>query len=184
MIITRDPQYLIKQIMLYGIVTILCCLPLFGFDISSIGLPVYLSLLLPIIVLMPVLSVAYGRTFVLDSQGCTVCFLWLRKKYLWDELLTKRIGAYPKLMLNSRGECPYRRGATFAPFRFRHSRYISPKLYSILYPWSFVYINLHIPDPVICGSVVRYPGRYYEADEQEFREKMKQWHVELEEWNT
>lgn len=138
----------------------------------------------PLFLIVLLDGVAYGRTFVLDEEGYTVCFMGFRKKYLWSELRTRRIQPYPKFAVRSRGDFPYRQVAIFSPRRFRKSRLIRPGLYRIFHPLSFMYINFYIPDPVVCGQTIHRRGRHYEADEQEFREKMKQWHVELEEWGV
>ncbi|MDO4337444.1 MAG: hypothetical protein Q4C91_05055 [Eubacteriales bacterium] len=123
-----------------------------------------------------------GRTLIMDERGCTVCFLWLKKEYRWEELKVKRIEDYSKCM-GSKGP-HYKGGAVFS---------LRDNIHRPAWKHLGDYLALH-PIKVLTSFFVYFemkPGvkkkegdtgyGYYEVDEKVFRENMKKWGVELEE---
>ena len=147
---------------------------------TSLGASV--ALLSPIWLLFWLQRISSGRTFILDEEGHTICFLWMRKKYFWNDLRTKRIIEYPRLpLIYSKSDCPYKKGAIFAPFHVRKPKWIRPMVYSWLHPWKLVYVNFSIPDASLFGKKASYAGRHYEVDECDFCNMMKKWNIVLHE---
>ena len=183
MTIKRDKDYLFKMIVTWVGMAFLAVLYRFGLQ-----MPIQTFLLLhsPLFLYLLAFAVSYGRTFILDAEGCTVCFLWFRKHYCWDDLKTKRVERYPQFSLVKSGDCPYQKYVAYAPYQVHKPRWVKPLFYNILHPWSYIYFNFYISDPNtkgIFGPII-YRGRHYEIHEAEFLEKMRQWHVDLERLNN
>lgn len=118
---------------------------------------------------------ANGRTFIMNENGCVVCFLWYRKEYKWDDFQVKGIEdfSHAREYKNT-----YTRGAVFSPRRIRKPWWWTPSLYCWrLHPLSFVFVNFTPKERWFGTSPI------YEIDEKKFMEKMKEWNVELEELN-
>lgn len=145
----------------------------YGLD-TSIGFAILLNL--PVVLLCISGIISYGRTFVLGKDGCEIRFWRFRKKYTWGELKTKTIETHDlPSMLRGRYSYPYLKEAMFAPFRIHKPKIIRAEMYSIFHPFSFIYINF-------ATNVAGYQnGRYFEVDEAEFRRKMTEWGIQLEE---
>lgn len=173
MLIERDKDYkfVFFVYVLFSIFLLLLCV--YGFDISIdlallINSPVYLIIILGLI--------STGRTFIMDEDGCTVHFGKYRKKYTWNELTTKRIEKHNlPSMLAGRFSCPYLDEAIFSPYKIHKPKVIRVGLYSIFHPFSCIFVNFSL------GNEDWQRGRYYEVEENIFREKMKEWGVELDE---
>lgn len=172
LIVQRDEHYKFKAICLLVVCFTVVLIYVIGFNTSFatallINSPIF-------IVLIPAL-IAEGRTFLLDKDGCTVCFGKYRKKYLWNELKTKRIEEHDlPTMLRGRFSPPYLKEAIFSPFKIHKPKMIRANVYCLFHPFSCIYINFALKD-------VKYEnGRHYEVDEEEFIEKMNQWSVTLE----
>lgn len=130
----------------------------------------------PVFLLTILGGISQGRTFIMDEEGCTVCFWKYKKKYTWEDLITKRIEEhdFPSI-IRGKNSCPYLKGAIFAPYKIHKPKAIGTSLYSLFHPLSCIYINFSLED-------VNYEnGRYYEIEEAVFMEKMKQWGIALEE---
>ena len=173
MVIKRDEYYTLTSLIgVFACVSILL-IYVYGCNLSigvafMINSPAYLIAIFGLI--------ATGRTFILDQEGCTVLFWKYRKKYTWGELKTKRIESHHlPSMLRGRYTCPYLTEAIFSPYRIHKPKLIRAGLYSLFHPFSCIYINFSNKD-------ANYQhGRYYEVEEATFRQKMKEWGVELEE---
>ena len=184
MIIKRDKEYIILVI---GILVCLIgtgCIYCFGMKES---VAVVLAIHSPVILFYLSYVVAYGRTFVLTPKGVLVCFWWFEKTYPWDELKTKRVVNFPKHpILPINRAYPYKQYVVFSTYRVRNPRWLHPVYYNCLHPWSFIYINLDNPDTKTRrerqSNEYTRRGRHYEVNEEEFREKMRLWHIVLEEW--
>lgn len=120
-----------------------------------------------------------GRTFILDEEGCTVCFFRYRKKYRWDELEVKRIQNY----LYSFGQlAPHTGCVVLSPLSSCRSVKTDPMNYGLRHPLTFIFLQFR-KEVTLKEKIDYYPGaRVYPVDEAEFREKMKLWNVELEEF--
>ena len=172
MLIVRDKNY-----NLYFAVYIFVCISLlliyvYGFEDVSISFALLINSPAYLIGILGLIST--GRTFIMNEEGCTVCFWKYRKKYTWGELKTKRIESHvlPSMFRGS-VFCPYLKEAIFAPYKIRKPKVIRADLYSIFHPFSCIYVNFAIEDEKW------QTGRYYEVEETTFKEKMKQWSVEL-----
>lgn len=118
------------------------------------------------------------RTLIMDEEGCTVKFLFIKKKYRWDELKVKRIEKY--MHRYGYKSLPYNGSAVFSKKKIRKPKRMDPADYSMLvHPFSFFYVRFHSEKPLQKWTVYASPD--YEVDEDEFRELMKKWNVELEE---
>ena len=173
MVIKRDKDYNIYLVVY--VITFVClfCLYRFGFD-TSVGFAFLINTPVYIIAIAGLIST--GRTFIMDEEGCTVVFWKYRKKYMWEELKTRRIEehTFPS-MHRGRVGYPYLKGAIFAPYKIHKPRIIRANLYSLFHPFSCIYINCSIPN-------TNYQiGRYYEVEETTFCQKMNDWGVTLEE---
>lgn len=172
MVIERDKDYKIYVVAYVIASIVLLLLYIYGFN-TSIGFAFLINI--PVFLISILGSIAIGRTFIMDEEGCTVCFWKYRKKYAWEELKTRKIEEHHlPSMFRGRYSCPYLKEAIFAPHKIRKPKVIRAQLYSLFHPLSCVYINFSIGD-------VPYHGRYYEVDEVTFRQKMKEWGVDLEE---
>ena len=173
MIIKRDKDYPF----LCGFY-IFCVVLLFLLYVYGCGTPFEIALLFnfPVCVLGIPIFISYGRTFIMDENGCTVCFWKYHKKYIWEELHTKRIEKHhlPSL-LDGRYSYPYLTEVVFSPHKIRKPRFIRGATYCLLHPLSCIYVNFS-PKNQNYSS-----GRYYEVDEAIFRQKMSEWNVALEE---
>ena len=172
MVLKREKDFWLRQILMASL--FLCAyLMLLGIGIPFIWV-------FPLIVVFSAMQigdfVSTGRRIIMDEQGCTVCLGKLQKTYTWTELKTKRIEKhYLPSMMKGYYHCPYRDEAIFAPHKIHKPRFIRGNLYSsLLHPFSCIYVHFSVGEKWTTG-------RYYEVDEQEFRAKMKQWGVELEE---
>lgn len=163
----------------YGIIGLLfCCIVAVFYLVLRIADDFRFSsvvmILLSIIVFRYWISV--GRTLIMDSEGCTVQFLWFHRNYKWEKLETKCVEDYS----NSCGyRDPYIAGALFSEKRIKKPRWLKPAIYSMLvHPFScfFVYFD---PDIQYKKWDYRCPDIYV-VDEGEFRNKMQAWSVELE----
>lgn len=180
MTIKRDKDYLFKMIVTWAGMVFLAVMYRFGLQIPF---KTFLLLHSPLFLYLLAFSVSYGRTFILDAEGCTICFLWFRKHYFWEDMKFKMIEQYPQFALIPSGDCPYKTYAAFAPYRVHKPRWIRPLFYNIIHPWSYIYLNFYIPDPPAKQKGFfgppTYKGRHYEVHEAEFMEKMYLWHVNL-----
>ena len=130
----------------------------------------------PVVILMLLALISTGRTFILDESGCTIRFWKFQKKYTWDQLKTKRIEKFDSPpIITGAFSCYYLTEAVLCPHKIHKPKFVRPSTYGIIHPFSCVYINFNL-----CNDKWQ-RGRYYEAEEAVFREKMKQWGIELEE---
>ncbi len=121
--------------------------------------------------------ITYGRTLIMDEEGCTVKFLGFSRKYKWTELKTKRIEDYTRALSYRE---PYTGGVIFYKKRTRKPQWITPANYSFcVHPFTFffVYFTPNTSAPV--GSY-HYRMKVYEVNENEFLNQFKEWNVELE----
>lgn len=179
MVLKRDEEYRVRNITLtLGLIAAFFSFR-FGLELSwgwCIGIyaPMFLCVFLD--------AIAAGRTFVMEEQGVTVSLWRFRKTYRWEELQTKRIEEYAALTFGrANGNCPYHKGAYFAPYPVRKPRWIGRLMYATFHPWRFIYVNFYVPPPKYPGWLFKdWRGRSYEVKEEEFLEKMNRWQVELE----
>lgn len=68
-----------------------------------------------------------GRTYIFDKEGLTVCFIFYKKKYTWEELKVKRLDNYKDCILRG-----YTEGAVFATDEVKRTYFMTaPDAYRI-----------------------------------------------------
>ena len=145
------------------------------FAIDQMLAAIYILILLPICVNY---GIVHGRTIVMTPEGCHIKFLCFEKFYRWDDFQTRRYEQYwGELPPIERGS-PYNTGAYFSPKKSRQSSMHKPatRIMWSVFPFSKIYVYF-INDQAEKSSA--FPV-YYAADEAEFREKMLQWNVSIE----
>ena len=183
----------IKKALLYAVGIIEFAMILFYINASTLK-EILIEFGISLVVIFLVI-LHTGETVILDEKGC--CLVWfnglLKKKYKWEQLKTKRIlykadrrealgyeakkcVLLTKRKINNKSvwNNPFvqtekyttvEKGAEFVeqfPFLFR--------------PLSIIYIYF-AAEPEACKE----DGCYYSVvDEKAFMEKMKEWHIELE----
>lgn len=123
--------------------------------------------------------IVFGRTIIMDKDGCTISFWGISKKYKWDELKTKRIENYSH-RLRTRHQ-PYTKGAIFSPKHVRNPLKLMPIEYSVFhlvpsirfFGYIFVFFDPHFAGPAVQPDI-------YEVEEAEFRKCMAEWNVDIE----
>ena len=117
----------------------------------------------------------YGKTIIMDECGCTVKFLFFKKRYSWDELKTKCIESYDQRLMGRND--PYKKGVVFSSRKNFHTPSliaIQHYLLTCLNPFHFFVVLFAPPiQKFTTGTGV------YEVDEKEFMEKMLQWGIVL-----
>ena len=173
MVLKRDKYY---KFQVFAYIFSFVCLSLIY--VYGMQAPLCIALLIntPAYLLIILSLISTGRTFIMDEEGCTVCFWKYCKKYTWKEMKTKKIESHDlPSMLRGKFTCPYTKEAIFSPYRVHKPKSIRSWLYSLLHPLSCIYVNFSLEND-------SYElGRYYEVDEKIFRQKMEQWGVQLEE---
>lgn len=103
------------------------------------------------------------------------------KKYLWDELRVKRIEQYEdSLMTNGT-----RKGVTFSKRNLRKPNHVHPAFYAPRFPFmSYFYVYFTANKRRISGTQRIELPEEYPVDEEEFMEKMRLWHIGLENCTT
>lgn len=130
-------------------------------------------------VLLCVLYIRYAMVFskklIIDESGCTVCFLFYKKQYRWDALTVRRVEKYSKLSgvnLRSRG------GVIFSARQIKKPSWMNPAVYSFfVHPLSTFFLLFEYKRT----KGTAYIPFVYEVDETEFRQKMREWNVTLQE---
>ena len=132
---------------------------------------------LPFVIMMTILilgivlryAATVGKVVTLDSEGCTISFLFYRKKYLWNEFTVKR-------MENFEGAYSYKWkpgvGAVFSIRSLRRPKRMGPSEFCMLTsPLSSFFVCFSIGD-------ARYPNPYT-VDETTFLDTLSRWGIEL-----
>lgn len=123
--------------------------------------------------------IAVGKELEICETGVTVSFLWYRKEYSWDALKTKRFVDY-KDRYGYKNSCVG--GAEFSPVSIRSTLRLKSADYCILVrPVSFFFVCFQ-PDN-ISTDAVQYP-MFYAVNEADFRNKLDEWGVSLEDTKT
>lgn len=116
------------------------------------------------------------RKIELDKTGLSIKFLFIKKKYTWEQLKIKRIELYETQKIKYTYEDKRTKVVVFSPKRIIKPKSLLPVSYFIFpfaNPFSYVFINLTGNDNFPA------PRGYYEFDEDIFMDKMKEWGVEL-----
>ncbi len=109
--------------------------------------------------------IASFRTIVMNKDGCTVCFLGYKRCFRWEELTVKQY------VYDADGEA---KGAEFALKRDKSF----PKACFCKHPVSFIYVSFPKTSNGTRNRDRNTTKLSYAVDEELFRSKMKEWHVE------
>ena len=164
-----------NEVFLFECVVYICVLiAILALFLFGVQMPVWLVVLFAVFYIGCIVMFVFssGRTVSLDENGCTICFLWIKKTYAWSEMKTKRIERFSLPSMWDRYQYPYPKSAIFAPYKvFKFKLMIRPWHYVWLHPFSFIYINF--PQKTVSHV------KDCEIDEEEFWLKMKEWGVTI-----
>ena len=121
-----------------------------------------------------------GRKIELTKEGCMISFLWIKRKYSWEEYPVKKVERYSKDPSIWAPDTPYDAGAVFSKVPVKHSKRYRPEepRWSLSrYVFSTVWICFRNEK---CKKKWAYNTDLFEVDKEEFLQKMEEWGVELE----
>ena len=121
-----------------------------------------------------------GRKIELTKEGCMISFLWIKRRYSWEEYPVKKIERYSDQYNSWAPVTPYEEGAVFSKVPVKRSKKYRPaetRSYLTRYVFSTVWICFRNEE---CGKKWSYNDGLYEVDKKEFLQKMEEWGVELE----
>ena len=157
-----------------GVFTIICIATIALF----FGLNLWMGVLF-LCVLLPYTLVwwfVFGKTIVLDEEGCTIKFFCFQKRYLWSDFQTKQYAKYSGSF--RRYSLPYASGAEFCLKSQRKKKTMGFDAYSFFHPWTFFFVFFSECDS---KDRIKMWYSYYVVNESEFRSKLQEWGVEMEE---
>ena len=138
-------------------------------------------LLIHLIYLVAVLYlIDFGRKIELTKEGCMISFLWIKRRYSWEEYPIKKVERYSIYRSLWAPNTPYDEGAVFSKVPVKHSKKYQPgetRSFLTRYVFSTVWICFRNEE---CGKKWSYNDGLYEVDKKEFLQKMEEWGVELE----
>ena len=138
-------------------------------------------LLIHLIYLVAVLYlIDFGRKIELTKEGCMISFLWIKRRYSWEEYPIKKVERYSDRYNSWAPLTPYDEGAVFSKVPVKRSkkyRPAEPRSYLTWYVFSTVWVCFRNEE---CGKKWSYNDGLYEVDKKEFLQKMEEWGVELE----
>ncbi len=145
-----------------------------GWQVWAAGL----MLLLPSLFILLPFWVQVGKTLTFDQDGVAVCFLWLRKKYAWQELKVKRLETYPGATYKS----PYDQGMVFSGKKCRKPSRMKPTAcFLFMLPLSCIYVCFRITDEKALPDKKLRAAMAYPVDKDIFLDMLRLWQVE---WQT
>ena len=124
--------------------------------------------------------ICLGRKIELTKKGCIISFLWIKRKYGWEEYPVKKVERYSKYLSLWAPDTPYDGGAVFSKVPVKHSkryRPVEPRWYLTRYVFSTVWVCFRNEK---CKKKWSYNTGWFEVDKEEFFQKMEEWGVELE----
>jgi len=181
--LTIKPGKETKQLIALYVGVILFCWIIFSIYTQSFLLGTIFLVIVSFVMIPWV--IASARTFVMDENGCTVKFLWLKKTYTWRDMKTKQYVTYDACLESN---SPCNQAAEFSIKQVRIPKSMKAHTYCWLFhPFSFVFVYFpprkdYYADRSFSARLDRSRcSIIYEADEEEFRSKMNVWGVEMEE---
>ena len=148
---------------------------------TDVWVSILTILLIHLIYLVAVLYlIDFGRKIELTKEGCMISFLWIKRRYSWEEYPVKKIERYSDQYNSWAPVTPYEEGAVFSKVPVKHSkkyRPAEPRSYLTRYVFSTVWVCFRNEE---CGKKWSYNDGLYEVDKEEFLQKMEEWGVELE----
>ena len=121
-----------------------------------------------------------GRKIELTKEGCMISFLWIKRRYSWEEYPVKKIERYSDQYNSWAPVTPYEEGAVFSKVPVKRSKKYRPaetRSYLTRYVFSTVWICFRNEE---CKKKWAYYTDLFEVDKEEFFQKMEEWGVELE----
>ena len=138
-------------------------------------------LLIHLIYLVAVLYlIDFGRKIELTKEGCMISFLWIKRRYSWEEYPVKKIERYSDRYNPWAPSTPYEEGAVFSKVPVKRSKKYrpeEPRSYLTRYVFSTVWVCFRNEE---CKRKWAYNTGLFEVDKEEFLQKMEEWGVELE----
>lgn len=107
----------------------------------------------------------YDKTIIMDKSGVTICFLFYKKSYSWNDVKMIKIVNLKRCYEFGR---LFHRCAYFSFKRSNKLKSINPSIYGCFHPFSFCFIYLEKG------------ARIYEFDEQLFKSKLNEWGIRFE----
>ena len=148
---------------------------------TDVWVSILTILLIHLIYLVVVLYLIYiGRRIELTKEECIISFLWIKRRYSWEEYPIKKVERYSKYRSIWAPNTPYDEGAVFSKVPVKHSKRYrpeEPRWYLTRYVFSTVWICFRNEE---CGKKWSYNDGLYEVDKEESLQKMEEWGVELE----
>ena len=122
-----------------------------------------------------------GRKIELTKDGCIISFLWIKRRYSWEEYPIKKVERYSDRYNSWAPLTPYDEGAVFSKVSVKRSkkyRPAEPRSYLTRYVFSTVWVCFRNEE---CKKRKwAYNTGLFEVDKEEFLQKMEEWGVELE----
>lgn len=111
-----------------------------------------------------------GRVLIMDKDGCTICFLFIRKKYRWDELQTKHLEKFRAR--------PYTEGIVFSKNVIRNPGKTLDNGMVFTHPFRDFLVCF---EPVTPDYLQKSNShiRVYEVNKSEFLAKLNEWGQEV-----
>ena len=138
-------------------------------------------LLIHLIYLVAVLYlIDFGRKIELTKEGCMISFLWIKRRYSWEEYPVKKIERYSDRYNPWAPSTPYEEGAVFSKVPVKRSKKYrpeEPRSYLTRYVFLTVWVCFRNEE---CKRKWAYNTGLFEVDKEEFLQKMEEWGVELE----
>ena len=123
--------------------------------------------------------IAFTRTIVMDETGCTVRWLWFEKTFRWDELQLRQYVEYGVALGMFRR--PAHRGAEFYHKNVKIPRGLHAQAFSAFFhPYQFVFVQFTTSAYYKTAlKDTSYTPYAYAMDEEEFRARLQEWGVEM-----
>ena len=126
------------------------------------------------------LLMIYGSTLTMDENGCTLDFLWIRKKYLWSDLKTIRVEDLRATIYATHDSSGYEKCIVFSTkARIKPFIYATPNFrydfFGTHFKTFFVYFVKYNKDGKRNDN-----GTLWSCEEEEMLAKLKEWGIEPE----
>lgn len=124
-------------------------------------------------------GISYGRSIELDEKGCTISLGGVRRFYAWERYVHRSVETYAPLSRypEKYGCCVY---LSMRPHERRRRSFRRP----LFQPWTHIVLHpkRQIEDNRSAQIWQNYSGKAgeYEVDAALFRQKMREWGVEIE----
>ena len=148
-------------------------------DMLLVILVIFIILLIYLSCVFDLINI--GRRIELTKEGCMISFLWIKRKYSWEEYPIKKVERYSDQYNSWAPSTPYKEGAVFSKVPVKRSkkyRPAEPRSYLTRYVFSTVWVCFR--NEMCKKKWTRYYTDFFEVDKEEFFQKMKEWGVKLE----